>query len=97
MVESNDIPLTQFDTWEQLRCPQLGEPARFAYCRRMNGDLPCPKLYSCWGERINLDFYLRVNFEHDDLVRIFQTPSRGRMDTVFDTLNRVLEEKAKKA
>ena len=30
------------------RCPKLGDEMTFGYCLQEAGDLPCPRIVSCW-------------------------------------------------
>jgi N utilization substance protein B len=46
------------DTLEQ-RCPRLGGPVSFKYCRTTGeGDLPCFKIMDCWWETFDIRTYL---------------------------------------
>ncbi len=85
--------LTQYDNLEKWRCPQLGGPVKFEYCRRMNLNLPCNQLYKCWNESLDVDQYVKENFTEEENQKVFVLPSRGRMGTIFDVLNRVQAEK----
>ena len=95
-MERERPTLTIHDEKEHYRCPQLGDTAKFSYCRRMNGGLPCRQLYGCWMDKIDVNEYLFENFSLEEMEKAFGQPSRGRVATMFDTLNRVLEEKKQK-
>ncbi|RJP19906.1 MAG: hypothetical protein C4527_26270 [Candidatus Omnitrophota bacterium] len=87
--------LTLHDEREKWRCPQLGGPVHFEYCRRMNRNLPCHQLYKCWSEEFDVDDYVKQNFTEEEIVNVFHTPPLGRVGTIFDVLRRVEEAKKK--
>ncbi len=87
--------LTQHDNHEKWRCPQLGGPVTFAYCRRMNVGLPCNKLYQCWQNELNVQQFLDDNFTPEEIEKTFASPHSGRMGTIFDALKSVTQNKDK--
>jgi len=88
--------LTVHDRLEIWRCPPLGGPVTFEYCRRMNAGLPCHQLLRCWGERLDVRTYLNENFSQEEIAQAFSTPPPGRMGTIFDVLKQVAEQKKEK-
>lgn len=76
------------------RCPQLGGPVTFGYCRRCNQTLPCGKMAMCWAGRIDVDAFLGAFYSPEEQARIHGA-SRGRMDIVSETLLRVLNNQDK--
>jgi len=94
MTENEKSTLTKYDEYEHFRCPQLGDVISFSYCRRMNEDLPCRKMYDCWSDKLNVEEFLKENFSEEQIEKAFEPP-KGRVENMFDILNRVLEEKKK--
>jgi len=94
MAEINRPTLTQYDSMPIWRCPPLGGPVTFEYCRRMNTGLPCRRVFECWGGRVNLEEYLQRNFTPEELQSVFAQPAPTRLETMFSVLAEV--EKRKK-
>jgi hypothetical protein len=90
----NEDGIAQYDGLPIWRCPQLGGPVEFAYCRRMNQSLPCGRLAMCWGERIGIPAFLEEHYTTDEITQIVATATRSRMDIVSQTLQRVLGQRS---
>jgi hypothetical protein len=48
---------TVFDPLE-TRCPRLGGPVPFDYCRKLAGGLPCSKALLCWELLFPVEAYM---------------------------------------
>jgi len=72
-------------------CPLLGGEIPFRYCRTANENLPCRRTLSCWELRVNIEQFLRDNYSVDQLDRAFSPPTKTRIETILE-----LVEKAKK-
>ncbi len=94
-MEQERPTLTIHDEKIHYRCPQLGDTIPFSYCRRMNGGLPCRQIYTCWMDKLDVNGFIFDNFSLEEIERAFNQPTRGRMASLFETLNRVCEEKHK--
>ena len=81
-----DKPEYPFDALEIWRCPQLGNPVTFKYCRVMNGRLPCPRIVSCWGGTIDVMACLGQCLSPEALKSVLETPPKDRMTRIVDTL-----------
>ena len=54
----------------ERRCPRLGGPVTFKYCREHAGaDLPCWKVFDCWWETFDVNTYFKQQLSEAD----FQT------------------------
>jgi hypothetical protein len=85
--------IEQYDEAQIWRCPQLGGPVPFKYCRRMNDKLPCKRIIACWGGEIDVPAYLAASFSTEELEAVFEGPSKDRLFRIVDTLNKVREDK----
>ena len=74
-----------------IRCPQLGGEIPFKYCRTVNEDLPCRKIVICWEFRIEIGKFLNENYSIDQIQQAFTPPTKTRVETILDLI-----EKAKK-
>jgi hypothetical protein len=73
-----------------IRCPILGGEVPFQYCRTINEDLPCRKIIICWEFRIEIGKFLGENYSFDQIQRALAPPTKTRIETILE-----LVEKAK--
>ncbi len=85
-----DGGIAQHDERSMWRCPQLGGPVTFGYCRQMNDALPCSRIVRCWGEILDVEGFLDRHYDAEQVERISSTLGRGRLDIISETLRRVL-------
>lgn len=88
MSDQTKASIGQFDSLDHWRCPQLGGPVTFGYCRMMNDGLPCRKLADCWQSQIDIELFLKDHYTQEEIQRMLE-PSPGRMATVFDVLSKI--------
>lgn len=66
-MESNE----KYDDLTFPRCPTLGGPVSFKYCRSSNGGLFCPNIIRCWIGKINdIVTFLKLNFTEEDIAKV---------------------------
>ena len=51
----------------ERRCPMLGHPVAFAYCRQPGKDLPCRKLLDCWFETFDVRSFVQEHLSEDQI------------------------------
>jgi hypothetical protein len=66
-------------------CRTLGHHLSFHYCRRLNQNLPCPRIRDCWFERLAIDDFLKAHYSAEERARI-ATPPAGKLDTILKLL-----------
>jgi hypothetical protein len=71
--------IEQHDAAERWRCPMLGGPVTFEYCRKMHEGLPCAKVLECWLQRLPLVEFLKANYSPDELQKVFTAKEKGRL------------------
>ncbi len=91
--EGNEPDIARHDEKDLWRCPQLGGPVRFGYCRQMNEGLPCSRLEMCWGDAVDVPAFLDAHYTDRQREKIFSTLGRGRLDIISTTLQRVMRER----
>ena len=91
MKDESRPGVEQHDALDKWRCPQLGGPVRFHYCRVMNGGLPCTQLQGCWETIFDVPAYLEEHFTAEERLQI-QTSALSRLDTIFQVLSRLERE-----
>lgn len=89
----SDDSLTRHDKLDMWRCPLLGGPVDFKYCRGMNEGRPCFNLKKCWGPRFDVEEWLSAHFSESEIQALNDRPTSYRMQSVFDTLNRVKQQR----
>ena len=93
-MEANGIPdIDVYDGLQIWRCPQLGGPVTFKYCRVMNERLPCPRIVSCWGASLDVTAYLEQHFSPEQLEKVFGAPPKDRWTRIVETLDKVKHPK----
>jgi hypothetical protein len=90
MSEDSREDMTRYDHLE-LRCPRLGGEVVFEYCRREGGDLPCPRILSCWSSFFPVEAYLRGAISGEDWDRFNSRTAKDKVSTLIELI-----EQAKK-
>ncbi|HPA48004.1 MAG TPA: hypothetical protein PK395_19725 [bacterium] len=85
-MEPTHPSLEMYDTQERWRCPQLGGPVTFNYCRRMNRKLPCSKVVECWVGVFDIAGYLLSHFSEDEIRGILSAPKPNRMTRILNAM-----------
>jgi len=92
MDEQDYSQIDQYDDMQFWRCPQLGGPVTFKYCRMMNEGVPCRRLLYCWGARLDVLKYINGNYTAEEIERAFGVPSKDRLTRIFDAIRKAKEE-----
>ena len=74
----------------ERRCPMLGHPLSFKYCRKTAKGIPCKKIIQCWWEDFDINEFLNENFSKEELLEILK-PSKTKVSSLLDLI-----EQAKK-
>lgn len=76
----------------QRRCPRLGGPVTFEYCREGSEDqIPCWRVFECWWEDFDVTEYLRENMSDENFRKLIQTKPKPKLESLVELI-----EKAKK-
>jgi len=78
--------LTAHDGRER-RCPKLGHPVPFSYCRAPGRSMPCPKVFDCWYETFDVETFVRAHFSEDEIAAILAPPPDKRV-TLYELIQR---------
>jgi hypothetical protein len=74
-----------------IRCPQLGGDIPFRYCRTVNENLPCRKIMVCWEFRVDISKFLGQNYSVDQVQRALAPPTKTRLDTILEMIEKAKE------
>jgi len=70
----------------QVRCPMLGGPVTFGYCREVADGLPCHKALICFERQFPADEYFRRTLEPETFERCFTRPTGCRYEKILGAL-----------
>jgi hypothetical protein len=74
------------------RCPRLGGPVSFQYCRACSDDgLPCWKTFDCWWEYFDVVAYLKKNLSEENFNRLAGKEPKPKITSLIELI-----EQAKK-
>ena len=77
----------------ERRCPRLGGPVSFHYCRITAGEkyLPCFKIIDCWWEIFDVAAFLKTNMSAESFDRLVSAKPKPKMLSILELI-----EQAKK-
>jgi hypothetical protein len=81
--------IDRYDTLE-IRCPMLGHPLTFRYCRTTINAVPCRKLFDCWFERLPVQEYAE-EFLDQQAIDVFTQPPKAKMASLLELIKRARE------
>lgn len=70
----------------RIRCPRLGHPINFLYCRSENTGIPCSKALDCWFEHFPVAEFLRGELTVEDWNRAFQQPGKTKVLSLLELI-----------
>jgi hypothetical protein len=74
-----------------VRCPRLGHPIYFSYCRKENLGLPCFKALDCWYEHFLVEEFFRNELAPEDWEKSFGRGPKPKLLSLIEIM-----EQAKK-
>lgn len=79
----------------QLYCRMLGHKVPFAYCRKMNGGLPCRNTLVCWKNVFAIEDFVRNFYSEEEIAR-FLEPPKPKITQIYDIMTQVKKSTPKK-
>ena len=71
----------------EMRCPRLGGPATFAYCRlHADPSGPCPRILNCWWQRFDVVAYLRPRLAPEAWEGLCRPRQDSKMASLVDLI-----------
>jgi hypothetical protein len=77
----------------QIRCPRLGHPISFSYCRLENMGIPCFKTLDCWFEHFPVEEYLRETLTVEEWDRAFQGAGKTKVMSILELIEQARKRK----
>ena len=69
------------------RCPKLGHPVPFSYCREPGQTLPCGKIADCWWEAFDIAAFLRAHYDEETLQTIL-APRQPKLTSIVELIEK---------
>ena len=71
----------------ETRCPRLGGPVSFHYCRLFAGnDLPCWKVFDCWWETFDVAGFLKQALSDTAFQRLAESKPKPKMLSLVELI-----------
>jgi hypothetical protein len=68
----------------EMRCPRLGGPVNFGYCRREGPDAqPCFKILDCWWQHFDVAAYLESRLPRDVFAALGRRQTPAKMTSLI--------------
>jgi hypothetical protein len=79
----------------QQYCRMLGHKVPFAYCRKINGDLPCRNTLDCWKDIFAVEDFVRHFYSEEEISR-FLEPPKPKIAQIYDIMTQIKKSTPKK-
>ena len=89
-----DNTIETFDHIQQY-CRMLGHEVPFAYCRKMNGDLPCRNALDCWKNIFSIENFVQNFYSEEEIARCLEPP-KPKLAQIDEIKTRVKKSTPKK-
>ena len=81
----------------ERRCPRLGGPVAFKYCRFSGSDRqPCWKIADCWWERMDVMAYLREVFSEEELRAFLEAQPKPKLTSIIELIEQARQRSGRK-
>lgn len=87
--------MSRYDHLE-IRCPRLGHEIGFSYCRQESGDLPCPRILSCWRPFFPVESFVKGYLPPDLWEGFIRQAPREKVITLVDLIEAAKKRRAEK-
>ena len=84
--------VTMYDHLE-LRCPRLGGEVAFSYCQIEGGDIPCPRIITCWQPYFPAETYLRARLTQTQWDRCFNRAPKEKVVSLVELIEAAQKRK----
>ncbi len=89
-----DSRIDEHDRRER-RCPRLGHPVPFSYCRKPGRDLPCRRIFDCWWETFDVEGFVRAHWTEEEIARIL-APPKDKVSTLVELIEQARRRAAER-
>ena len=95
-IKKGDLKMKKADDKDSLeqRCPRLGGPVPFKYCRTTGEDgMPCFKIMDCWWETFDIRTYLENRLSVAEFKSILEAKPPDKIASLVDLIERAKQIK----
>lgn len=72
----------------EQRCPRLGGPVTFNYCRVHGGEgFPCWKILDCWWETFDVVAFMKEHLTAEQFERLRNTQPKPKITSLIELIN----------
>ena len=83
------------DKYER-RCPRLGSPVTFQYCKECGDDKKlCWKVIDCWYEYFDIMTYLKENLPENELKMLIESKPKPKISSIIELIAKAKENTKK--
>jgi hypothetical protein len=83
--------ITDYDHLE-IRCPMLGHPLYFSYCRTTDGKSPCRRIFNCWFQRLPVQQFIQDHYPKGILEKL-SAPPKPKMQSLLELIEKAQNTK----
>ena len=90
-LEKGEIQMPSENNKELLerRCPRLGGPVSFGYCKTIGDDgLPCFKTMDCWWEYFDIQTYLKEHLSEKEMESFLSTKAPPKVASIIELIEK---------
>lgn len=74
----------------QRRCPRLGGPAEFSYCRTCEiQNQPCFKIFDCWWEFFDVVTYMKEYLPEEQFNKLAQKKTKPKVLSIVEMIREI--------
>jgi len=84
---TTDSPTSSYEE-KQIRCPRLGGPVTFGYCRIEDLGRPCFRAIGCWAAIFDVEGFFRESMSDQDFNECFSKRPHSKVDTLIELIER---------
>jgi hypothetical protein len=72
------------------RCPRLGGPIEFSYCRTCEAqNLSCFKIFDCWWEYFDVVTYMREHLPKEQFDKLSQKNIKPKVVSILEMIREI--------
>jgi hypothetical protein len=86
----------QPDWQKKIRCPRLGGPVTFDYCKVESGKLPCSRTLTCWELVFDVEGFLRGCMDPAAFEKCFRDAAKPKVVTLIELIEQARQTLKKK-
>jgi transcription antitermination protein NusB len=97
-MEKGDMIIKKGDDKDglEMRCPRLGGPVPFKYCRTTGEEgMPCFKVMDCWWETFDIRTYLQNSLSEEAFKRISEAKPPEKIASILDLIEQAKQRQQK--